>query len=198
MTLKLTCCVCDRPGIEGNTCPNCETDLSMVRMLMELPIQPTVPDASAMTTSDPLAPRSKPWSRLLGIGLLLLGLGIVLGITGNQMIATESSSSLTATTALESPTTVIQSSFDPENNGEINLHAQAEPLSQNKSNSCGGFYYTIRPGDSLSKIAWSFYGRSTEWPILTVANSQLQGQEHQLIIGNTIFIPNQEEQCPNL
>ncbi|NEP47143.1 MAG: peptidoglycan-binding protein, partial [Okeania sp. SIO2H7] len=50
MTLKLTCCVCDRPGIEGNICPNCETDLSMVRMLMELPIQPAVPAASEMST----------------------------------------------------------------------------------------------------------------------------------------------------
>lgn len=37
MNLKLTCPVCDRPQIEGNICPNCETDLSLVRMLIELP-----------------------------------------------------------------------------------------------------------------------------------------------------------------
>jgi hypothetical protein len=37
MTLKLICPVCDRPDIESNCCPNCETDLSIVRMVLELP-----------------------------------------------------------------------------------------------------------------------------------------------------------------
>ncbi|MGD2181917.1 hypothetical protein [Lusitaniella coriacea] len=35
--ISLTCPVCNRPEIEGNRCPNCETDLSSVRMLIELP-----------------------------------------------------------------------------------------------------------------------------------------------------------------
>ncbi|WP_414542504.1 hypothetical protein [Nostoc sp. CCY0012] len=37
MTFHLTCPVCDRQEIAGDICPNCETDLSVVRMLVELP-----------------------------------------------------------------------------------------------------------------------------------------------------------------
>ncbi|MEC4982960.1 MAG: hypothetical protein SAJ37_12555 [Oscillatoria sp. PMC 1068.18] len=36
---KITCPVCDRPNIEGDVCPNCETNLSFVRMLIELPTE---------------------------------------------------------------------------------------------------------------------------------------------------------------
>ncbi|WP_199322704.1 hypothetical protein [Calothrix anomala] len=44
MNPKLTCPVCDRTDIEGNICPNCQTDLSSVRILMELPTErPSVP-----------------------------------------------------------------------------------------------------------------------------------------------------------
>ncbi|BDA69767.1 hypothetical protein RIVM261_074930 [Rivularia sp. IAM M-261] len=37
--MKLMCPVCQRPDIENNICPNCETDLSLIRMLTELPQQ---------------------------------------------------------------------------------------------------------------------------------------------------------------
>ena len=37
MKTHLTCPVCDRQEIEGDICPNCETDISLVRMLVELP-----------------------------------------------------------------------------------------------------------------------------------------------------------------
>ena len=35
--IKLTCPVCDRFDIDSSCCPNCETDLSILRMMMELP-----------------------------------------------------------------------------------------------------------------------------------------------------------------
>ena len=35
--IKLTCPVCDRSDIDSYCCPNCETDLSILRMMMELP-----------------------------------------------------------------------------------------------------------------------------------------------------------------
>lgn len=66
MTVKITCPVCDKPGIESDTCPNCETDLSSIRMLMELP--------PAVTKSG----RLPPW--LSGVGLLLLLGGLALGV----------------------------------------------------------------------------------------------------------------------
>lgn len=39
MNVKLICPVCQRPDIENNICPNCETDLSLIQMLKELPQQ---------------------------------------------------------------------------------------------------------------------------------------------------------------
>ncbi len=39
MSVKLNCPVCGYQEIESNTCPNCDTDLSLIRMLQELPVQ---------------------------------------------------------------------------------------------------------------------------------------------------------------
>ena len=38
MSNKITCPVCDRSEIEINICPNCQTDLALLRMLAELPL----------------------------------------------------------------------------------------------------------------------------------------------------------------
>jgi hypothetical protein len=37
MSQKISCPVCDRSAIEINICPNCQTDLALIRMLSELP-----------------------------------------------------------------------------------------------------------------------------------------------------------------
>ncbi len=36
MNNKIVCPVCDRSAIEISICPNCQTDLSLIRMLSEL------------------------------------------------------------------------------------------------------------------------------------------------------------------
>ncbi len=38
MSTKITCPVCDRSELEINICPNCQTDLALLRMLTELPL----------------------------------------------------------------------------------------------------------------------------------------------------------------
>ncbi|MEH2323214.1 MAG: hypothetical protein V7K32_06515 [Nostoc sp.] len=40
MKTKLTCPVCDRQEIVDDICPNCETNLHLMRILVELPSQP--------------------------------------------------------------------------------------------------------------------------------------------------------------
>ncbi len=37
MSDKIDCPVCNRSAIDINICPNCQTDLSLIRMLTELP-----------------------------------------------------------------------------------------------------------------------------------------------------------------
>lgn len=36
--IKLNCPVCEYKEIEGNICPNCDTDISLIRRLYELPL----------------------------------------------------------------------------------------------------------------------------------------------------------------
>lgn len=71
MKIKLNCPVCDYQEIEGETCPNCDTDLSVIRMLKELP-----------QVENPLRQVKIPkWQ--LGVALLLLIIGIGLGVMGS-------------------------------------------------------------------------------------------------------------------
>lgn len=81
---KLICPVCDRPNIEGDICPNCETNLSLVRMLMELPAQ----------EENLNSPKSSFWRfytkkitsfnwLAVGLAILLIIIGISLGFTAN-------------------------------------------------------------------------------------------------------------------
>ncbi|BAZ29539.1 hypothetical protein NIES4074_19860 [Cylindrospermum sp. NIES-4074] len=71
MNLKLNCPVCGYQGIEGNSCPNCDTDLSLIRMLQELPQR---------ENSPPLAAK---WQ--LSIALLMLLIGTGLGAVGSSL-----------------------------------------------------------------------------------------------------------------
>jgi LysM repeat protein len=60
---KIDCPVCGYQGIEGNICPNCDTDVSLIRSLAELPQRP------------------KSWTT--GMAILMLVIGITIGAGGS-------------------------------------------------------------------------------------------------------------------
>jgi hypothetical protein len=66
MNKTITCPVCDRGAIEISICPNCQTDLSVIRMLSELP---------AIESIEANSPWWK-WSIGILISAILLGWGI--------------------------------------------------------------------------------------------------------------------------
>lgn len=76
MKPKLTCPVCDRPEISGDICPNCETDLSLIRMLVELPVAEPAAEAA-----EPQRQGFSAWL-LAGAAICLLVVGIALGGLG--------------------------------------------------------------------------------------------------------------------
>lgn len=176
MKTYLTCPVCDRPKIEGDICPNCETDLSLIRKLTELPYAPVA------TPVPQKSPAIASWVPI-GVAILILLLGIGLGAAGNSFYVQQQD---TAVATVSPPVeTGVQSS-------EI-----AEPLSVIKiPQTCSGFYYTVRRGDSLSGIAARFYGDGSLWPQIISANPQLQGRENSLEVGDKFLVPNLEENCP--
>jgi LysM domain len=60
---KIDCPVCGYEGIQTNTCPNCDTDIYLIRSLEELPQRP------------------KSWTT--GIAILMLMIGITIGGAGS-------------------------------------------------------------------------------------------------------------------
>jgi LysM repeat protein len=60
---KIDCPVCGYQGIESNTCPHCDTDVSLIRSLEELPQRP------------------KSWTT--GIAILMLIIGLTIGAAGS-------------------------------------------------------------------------------------------------------------------
>ncbi|MEA5576814.1 LysM peptidoglycan-binding domain-containing protein [Anabaena sp. UHCC 0451] len=72
--LKLNCPVCGYKEIDGKTCPNCETDLSLIRTLQDL--------APVEKTSLPKKISNLP----LLVTLLILTIGIGLGVGGSFLL----------------------------------------------------------------------------------------------------------------
>ncbi|BCL33640.1 LysM peptidoglycan-binding domain-containing protein [Nostoc sp. MS1] len=69
MNTQLNCPVCSYQNITGDTCPNCDADLRVIRMLQELPH----------------VPKSSVWP--LRITLLLLIIGIGLGVASSWIFS---------------------------------------------------------------------------------------------------------------
>lgn len=178
MKTKLTCPVCDRPEIEGDICPNCETNLSLFRMIAELPVV-----AKPVSTSKPGGRAVTPWL-LIVIGILLLVVGISLGYSSNYLSSRQQQPIAQTSTSPSNPTPVQTTTSTPTQSQET------------KKGSCGGFYYTIRRGDSLSLIASRFYGDGSSWSLITKANPAINGRESFLEIGETLLVPNSKESCP--
>lgn len=155
MTILLNCPVCDRQNIETNICPNCETDLSRLRILLDLPeLQPLQ------------LSRFLPWLILLPLFAIALAIAGFFWLAHPQVQG-------------------IQSESFP-------LPVESSPPQQG----CGGFYYTVTQGDSLSLIAQKFYTNLDNWKLIATANPNIQPRANLLYVGETLFIPNLPHHCP--
>ncbi|MGC9525734.1 MAG: LysM peptidoglycan-binding domain-containing protein [Limnospira sp.] len=176
MTVKLTCPVCDRAEIEGNICPNCETDLTPIRQLQELPEVAVKPPPIAQ------AGWQKNTSQLiLAIAIIMLLLGMVLGVSFDAQLARQPA-------PIESAKVSRTSLFVPGLN--------KSRTDKRNRRLCGGFYYSVQRGDSLSRIARKFYGDWKRWPELVAANPNLKGRENQIEVGEIVFVNSLPEYCP--
>jgi hypothetical protein len=160
MSILLNCPVCGRQNIETNICPNCETDLSRLRILLELP-----------ELQSPQLSRFLPWLILLPL------LAIALAIAGFLWLPRLQLQGIQPESFALPPTTIVESS--PPQQG------------------CGGFYYTVTLGDSLSLIAQKFYTSLDNWELIATANPNIQARTNLLYVGETLFIPNLPHSCPH-
>jgi LysM repeat protein len=66
MNIKLDCPVCGYKEIEGKNCPNCDTDLTLIRTLQDLP---TVEKTG-------LQKKVSNWTLALALLILIIGIGL--------------------------------------------------------------------------------------------------------------------------
>jgi LysM repeat protein len=172
---KLSCPVCDRPDVNTDTCPNCETDLSLIRSLTQLP---TISDKSFWATSRLLL-----W--LIFIALLVSGI-VPRGIFNTWIAKGDDIIQEKTVQDLESENKIL----------EKEIKVLKEAIASKSNEACvSSFYYTVRPGDFLNKIAHNFYGESQQLSLIVEANPSLVGKEDNLQIGQKIIIPSMEEAC---
>ncbi|BAY39468.1 peptidoglycan-binding LysM [Nostoc sp. NIES-2111] len=180
MNTQLNCPVCSYQNITGDTCPNCDADLRVIRMLQELP----------------LVPKPSVWP--LRITLLLLIIGIGFGVVTSWIFFPPQFN----TVVISAPTPVHQTinpHYPSPNLSPKRREALISPPSL-LGKGAGGLgltlastTYTVQPGDNLSAIAQKLCGTETTWEVMLKANPQLQGKENYLKVGEALKIPHCQE-----
>ncbi|WP_413172878.1 LysM peptidoglycan-binding domain-containing protein [Anabaena azotica] len=165
MNTKLNCPVCGYQELAGDICPNCDTDLALIRTLHDLlPIE-----------KKPLQKKINSWT--LGVAFLMLIIGISLGVGGSFLIMQPRL--YNANIAVPN-STVVSKSKSPNNT------LQPKLLTSN--------IYIVKPGDNLSLIAEKFCGNANTWEKIVKANPQLQNRENYYIDPEEeLKIPNCQE-----
>ena len=181
MNNLLNCPVCGYKEISDNICPNCDTDLSLIRSLTELP--PSSPSVGVGLTNVSVDKdiSSNPPLRLpkwqVGVALLILIVGMCLGAIGSflflqpQMIGN----------TLNSPSPVA-----------IKKDKTALPIAQAPANSQQPTQYTVKPKDTLTVITEMFCGKEKSWQVMVKANPELKGRENWIDVGEVLKLPNCE------
>jgi nucleoid-associated protein YgaU len=174
MTLELSCPVCAYTEITGSSCPNCDTDLSLIRLLSELPS--SSPQATGLEKSRSQQ-KFAGWQ--LGAALLILTLGIGLGSMGSFLFLGRSQL-LTNTVGSPSPI-VIKSA----------RAAAAPPIAQ-KLVAQKPTQYTVKPGDNLARITEQLCGKGKSWQVMVKANPQLNTRPNLINVNEVLKLPNCE------
>lgn len=186
MNIKLTCPVCGYREIEGNSCPNCDTNLSLIRSLSELPSS-SLPVAN-QSNFIPKPPRVMTWQ--LGLAGIILLIGIGIGALGNVMFMQPQflsnilsrSNSVTLSHKTSSPPNSTTSPADSSRSSGGDAGTDQEETE-----------YKIQQGDSLSKIAERFCGKGSSWQLMVEANPQLEGRENIIDVGEVVKVPTCKE-----
>lgn len=157
----LNCPVCGYTEISGSSCPNCDTDLSVIRLLTELPRQ-----GEQLTHFEKprLQPNVAGWQ--VGVALLILMMGIGLGAVGSFLFWKPPQ---LLTNTVNSPT-------------QVAIRGESETPSQPRQ-------YKAKPGDHLTAITEQFCGKGKSWQVMVKANPQLKGRENYIYVGEVLKVP---------
>ncbi len=170
-SIKLNCPVCSYQDIQKSICPNCDTDVSLLRSLLELPILKAANDTAIENIQN--IPKE---SKLPKIWLLVL-LGIAIGFaiggwTGYSIFQSITASRLSEKVA-EPPKPAIVSS----------------PIITLSPKISSPQTYTVQTGDALETLAIRFCGSDLAWRDWINVNPSLVGRQNELEVGEKLKIP---------
>ena len=190
MKSELSCPVCGYTGISGNSCPNCDTDLSLIRLLTELP-------SSSPQVTQPKVPR-----RQVGVALLILMIGIGLGAMGSLLFLQPSQLLTNTGNSPSSVTTRGNETLSRASGGGkatprqfvggINPPATRSPIAQEPINRQQPTQYTVKLGDHLTAITEQFCGKEKAWQVMVQVNPHLKARPDSLKVGEVLKVPNCE------
>lgn len=164
MTLAIACPVCGRDGVSSEACPNCRTDLGVLRMLH------TLPEAPDVAEPKPVMGRAKAawWGGAVACLIAGFGLG---GLAFRPATPLVAEAPTPHPTAMTMPVVVTPSPVAPV---EV------------------GFRYRVRRGDSYWAIAQKLYGDGNWYTKIARANAA-GSATRALQPGDTLLVPNLEE-----
>lgn len=179
MSHEIDCPVCNHPNIRGDVCPNCETDLSLIRSLIELPTV-TVNNSNVNLTSE------KRITRWFLISLILILFFLVVSVELGVKLPWNFLSMNRGSTLEVSQSYDFASDFEGSSSIEgIEGKSSEDP----NSPGCNGFSYSVQPGDSLTGISQKFYG-NPNYKLIVVSNPSITYRKNKLEIGETLCIVN--------
>jgi hypothetical protein len=170
-SIKLNCPVCGYQDIQKNICPNCDTDVSLLRSLLELPIL-QVPEDTAIENIQTV-PKESKLSKIWLLVLLGIAIGFVMGgWTGYSMFQSITASRISEKVAEPAKPAIISS--------PIITPSPKTSLLQT---------YTVQTGDALETLAIRFCGSDLAWRDWVNANPSLVGRQNELEVGEKLKIP---------
>lgn len=188
MTHLLSCPVCGYTEIQSNTCPNCDTDLSLIRSLTELPSLEKAGGAEEAGESGGVrrTPKVAIWQ--IGVALLILIFGIGLGALGSFLFLQPQLISNKITT----PPVVIKGDKIPNPPAPFPGREKGMDRGGERGVSPLASQYTVKPGDNLSILTEKFCGKGNSWQAIVKANPQLQSHPNLIDVGEVLKLPNCE------
>lgn len=176
-SVRIDCPVCNYEQVPEHICPNCDTDISLLRSLLELPILETANERNIESVINAV-PQESNKSHFPKIWFLLL-LGIAIGFamgswTGYSMFQSAIISRIPEKIAQPIST---QIAIAP------NISTPSSPKTSPPKS------YEIQTGDSLEAIALRFCGSDATWRDFVIANPILIGREDSLEVGEKLTVP---------
>jgi hypothetical protein len=168
----INCPVCQYQDIKGNICPNCDTDISLIRALINLTI---VEKKKQIITGS-----TKNQSKVFFVIFLAAVFGFLAGTWFSYWSFSGMNSIMTITQApVEQPIDKI-----------ISVETDSEILNKSQVEQEAAKIYQVKNGDSLFQVAEKLCGDSTKWKKFVMSNETLVEREGYLLnTSETLVIP---------